>query len=247
MTDDKRLTVLVVDDEPTLCDIIVFDLEDAGYKTLVAHGGYEALEIIKSQRVDAIISDIRMQLGTGIELLEGVKRLMSESPVVLLMSGFSDLTLEDAYDKGAEVVLSKPVKPEQLLTALESALQDAADRFLKRSANVPANVQIDVTLSGDMEPRKARKFNLGRGGMFIGVDAPPSVRPGHVVGFCLRFDGPGLTSIEGDGLVRWIRRQTTSDLPAGIGLEFISLADHCREKVVQVIDGIKTRSFIPKC
>src|SRR3712207_892544 len=95
-----RQRVLVVDDEPLLCDVLVFYLEDAGYETLVAHSGHEALELLSKRPVDAVVSDIRMPSGSGIELLDSIKATMPGKPVVLFMTAHSDITVEEAYHKG---------------------------------------------------------------------------------------------------------------------------------------------------
>ena len=67
-------TVLIVDDEPSLRELLreVFSLERTG-RILTASSGNEALKIIRTTKVDAVISDVRMPDGDGIALLDGIR------------------------------------------------------------------------------------------------------------------------------------------------------------------------------
>lgn len=123
MSDPKKSVVLIVDDEPSLCEILAFNLENAGYETVIANGGYQALEIVKSRAIDVIVSDIRMPNGSGIELLDSIKKIMPDKPVLLFITAYADLSVDTMYKKGAAAVLGKPVKPVELLAEIERALR----------------------------------------------------------------------------------------------------------------------------
>ena len=58
-------TILVVDDEPDLREITSFELEYNGASVITAAGGYEALDIIKKNKINLVISDVRMPDGSG--------------------------------------------------------------------------------------------------------------------------------------------------------------------------------------
>jgi len=100
-------TILVVDDEPVLRDMLVEKLSRAGYKVLAASGGHEAFEVIKANKIHAVVTDVRMAQGNGLELLERTKAYDKSIPVIL-MSGFADFTREGAIEKGATEFLEKP-------------------------------------------------------------------------------------------------------------------------------------------
>lgn len=239
-------TVLVVDDEPDLCEIVGYDLKGAGYEVLTANSGYEALDLVKSRSIDAIISDIRMPNGSGIDLLEGVKQRKTDRPVVLLMTGHSDLTIEDAFDKGAEVVLNKPIVPEHLLSALTSALLTLDERLAKRQLRLKTVLDIELQLPDSIQPMQSKALNVGRGGAFIAMSPGPKAKVGTQVEFRFRWRSEKPQSIEGQGIIRWARTEATASLPAGIGIEFISLSRPSREKLASLINDLKIHAFIPK-
>ena len=71
-------TILIVDDEPDLVAVTAEVLELAGAtRTRCATGGFEALEIIKTEAIDAVVSDVRMPKGTGLDLLRGLATLFT--------------------------------------------------------------------------------------------------------------------------------------------------------------------------
>jgi DNA-binding NtrC family response regulator len=118
----KGKTILVVDDEEMLREAIVFDLRRRGCETLEAGDGKEAFEIVSKHKVDAVISDVRMPKGGGVELLERIRAAYPYWPVVLLVTGFADITEPEAIRKGAIGLLDKPIDRKKMLQALSDAL-----------------------------------------------------------------------------------------------------------------------------
>ena len=101
-------TILVVDDEVDICEQIVMSLELDGYTVLSAFSGNKAFDIMQKQPVDAIISDIRMADGTGIELLERLNLNGSKPNVFFFMTAHSDSDHDELKKMGADEVFSKP-------------------------------------------------------------------------------------------------------------------------------------------
>ncbi len=113
--DLSNYTVLVVDDEKNLCDLLAEEFEDMGMRTLTAYGGREAYEIIQSEKVDVVVSDIKMPDGDGVELLDKIRALDCRVPFVIMMTGYADLTEEDLQAKGAARLYAKPVYIEKIV------------------------------------------------------------------------------------------------------------------------------------
>lgn len=107
-------TVLVVDDEKDLCDILAAELADFGARTLLAHSVSQALELLDRAPVDLVISDIRMPGESGVELLEQVRRRFPQVPVILV-TGFAGITDTEALARGAKAVILKPYDGEELV------------------------------------------------------------------------------------------------------------------------------------
>lgn len=108
-------TILVVDDEADLREILSEEFQDMGATVLSAENGRVAAELARSHKVDIIISDIRMPGGDGVELLKSVREMYPQSPPhVFLVTGFSDLSQSQAIAMGAQGMISKPFNLVQL-------------------------------------------------------------------------------------------------------------------------------------
>ncbi|HJO48128.1 MAG TPA: response regulator, partial [Candidatus Scalindua sp.] len=77
-------TILIADDDESLRRIIEYNLSNKGYRIFLADDGEEALNIFKSEDVDIVITDIKMEKVDGLELLEEIKRLKSNALVIMI-------------------------------------------------------------------------------------------------------------------------------------------------------------------
>src|SRR5688572_3758155 len=102
---------------------MIFDFKRKGFKTLAAGNGVEALALLESNAVDLVISDIQMPGGNGVELLKQVRVRNAAIPVLLFITGFSDLTLEEAYALGADATLCKPFSRKELMDRVMRAIE----------------------------------------------------------------------------------------------------------------------------
>lgn len=108
MLKPSDITVLLVDDEAGILEALSINLALDDFKMLTASCGNEAIEIIKNNKIDFIISDVRMPKGDGVFLLNYVKDHNPDVPHVLLFSGFSEVTAAEAKKLGAIDLISKP-------------------------------------------------------------------------------------------------------------------------------------------
>ncbi|MBC7692606.1 MAG: response regulator [Methylotenera sp.] len=115
--------ILIVDDEPLIREILRFALQFEGHEVLEAESGHRAFELLQSQAVDLVLSDIRMPNGDGIELLANIRAQDAVTPPVVFMTGFSDLSRENAISKGASELIYKPFELDQLLKIITSFLK----------------------------------------------------------------------------------------------------------------------------
>jgi len=115
--------ILVVDDEPDLCDLVSEEFEFAGCKTLRASSGNQAIKVFEGNDIDAVVSDVRMPDGNGIDLLRNIRSSSNPSALVFLVSGFADISKEKALEAGAAAFIGKPYDIGSIcqivLTALE--------------------------------------------------------------------------------------------------------------------------------
>ncbi|VAW39524.1 Two-component system response regulator protein [hydrothermal vent metagenome] len=116
-------TVLVVDDEPNYLIVLSELLRDAGFEVFTAQSGKEALPIVLGADLDVLISDIKMPGMDGIELLENVKNLNRELPVILITAYAEVEKAVEAMRLGAFNYLAKPFPNEALLASVEKAIE----------------------------------------------------------------------------------------------------------------------------
>ena len=246
MREPKDVTILIVDDEAGLRKAISFDFKRRGFNVLEASSGNEAFKIFETQKVDVILSDVRMPSGDGVELLDRIKGVNPTLPVVMFITGFADLSLEDAYDKGADAVFSKPFDRKALMAAVVKTIAPKDVAWgLRKTERIESNFNIELHCPELNLALIGRVLNIGRGGIFVMLKDKFPVVETKVL-FSIHFEQGVIPLLEGNGIVRWIRTQHSEKYPSGCGVEFESLNDVSRLKMIELINDLKTKSFIPK-
>jgi EAL domain-containing protein (putative c-di-GMP-specific phosphodiesterase class I) len=120
---DSKPVVLVVDDEPELVRLSCRILRAAGMEVLPAHNGAEALAVLDSQRVDAIVSDVSMPGMNGVELVRAIRKRDLDVPVIIMTGGATVESAIEAIENGVFRYLLKPVMPDALVDATTRAVQ----------------------------------------------------------------------------------------------------------------------------
>ena len=116
-------TILVVDDQKTVCYSIQRFLQFEGYDVLTAANGVEALSIVNARKPDLVIMDIRMPEMDGLEVLEKIKEDRPELQVIMMTSySTMDMTIQ-AMKLGACDYLAKPFDNDELLIRIKDALK----------------------------------------------------------------------------------------------------------------------------
>lgn len=116
--------LLVVDDEDLLRTSLVKLLTLRGYYVLSAPDGNEALRLIKENRFQLIITDLKMPGMDGMELIQEVQKLSPDTKVVVITAHGEWNTYLEAMGKGVFEYLNKPFKKDELLTVVKKALED---------------------------------------------------------------------------------------------------------------------------
>ncbi len=116
--------ILVVDDEPSIVRLVQGNLERHGFTTETAGNGVEALTRILTNRPDLIISDIVMPEMDGLELLAHIRDdpETRDLPVIFLSQKSADHDVMNGYLQGADMYLSKPFHPSELILIVKRLL-----------------------------------------------------------------------------------------------------------------------------
>jgi DNA-binding NtrC family response regulator len=150
----EQATILIVDDEKHTRDGLRLSLED-DYDVYVASDRAEAMEVLKNERVDVMVTDLRLGADDGMKLIEEALA-MPHKPVVIMMTAYGSVdTAVEAMRRGAYHFVTKPLNIEELDLLIKRAQRS---RTLE-SENVSLKRQVDEKygldrLLGDSEPMK---------------------------------------------------------------------------------------------
>ena len=117
--------VLIVDDDESARILLGAILKTGGHDTSFATSGEEALHAFLRTELDAVVTDLHMPFGGGVELIEAIKGLSPDVPIIAVSGSHGPATLLIAGKAGACATLSKPVDPSDLLAAVQGAVNSA--------------------------------------------------------------------------------------------------------------------------
>ncbi len=112
------LKILVCDDERHIVRLIQVNLERQGYQVITAYDGKEGLEKVKSEKPDLCVLDVMMPYMDGFEVLKNIRRdpETENLPVIMLTAKAQDKDVFEGYHYGADMYLTKPFNPMELVT-----------------------------------------------------------------------------------------------------------------------------------
>ncbi|MEI6305848.1 MAG: HD domain-containing phosphohydrolase, partial [Deltaproteobacteria bacterium] len=141
MPHEQQGTIFVVDDDRYVLDSTATLLREYGFNIIPFSNGQDAVKRFASEPVDMVLTDINMPGMTGIELLEKIRFLDNETPV-LLMTAYADLdTAVQAIQKGAFDFIIKPYRPPYLIHAVEKGIN------YKRLTRIEKNYKHELELT----------------------------------------------------------------------------------------------------
>ena len=123
MTIRKPARLLLVDDDPGLLKLLGMRLVSEGYSVVTAESGPEALRVLGREKVDLVISDLRMDEMDGLQLFIAIKKGLPGMPVIILTAHGSIPDAVAATQQGVFSFLTKPVDKDALYKAIDEALE----------------------------------------------------------------------------------------------------------------------------
>lgn len=109
------MLILIAEDDELILRTIEHKLKKEDYDVIITRNGKEAIEVIKNQEVDLVISDIMMPFASGIEILSTIKAIGKNTPVIMLSSLGQEAVVLDAFELGAADFMIKPFSPNELI------------------------------------------------------------------------------------------------------------------------------------
>ncbi len=134
----KDITILLVDDEPDILEIVGYNLTAEGYNVLTAENGVEAVKLAKKKKPQLIILDVMMPEMDGIEACEQIRKLpdLQNTIITFLTARGEDYSQVAGFDAGADDYITKPIRPKVLVSKVKALLrrlkeEDSSDNVVK--------------------------------------------------------------------------------------------------------------------
>lgn len=115
-------TVLTVDDSDYMREIVAQSLELGDFEVLQAVNGIEALEVLNKNTVDLIVTDINMPEMDGITLIQEVRKINDDVPILVLTTESGESLKKEAMHAGADGWIVKPFQPAKFLSMIEEVM-----------------------------------------------------------------------------------------------------------------------------
>ncbi|MDD5194963.1 MAG: response regulator [Candidatus Omnitrophica bacterium] len=130
--EDKKIEVLITDDEADFRQLMTFWLEFKGYKVLAAANGEEAVKVVQEKKPDIIFMDLRMPVLDGVDAIKKIRTFNKEIPIIIISAYVDDPKAKKAMAYGISGVFYKGADFTEGLSLLESALR--THKKLKKQA-----------------------------------------------------------------------------------------------------------------
>ena len=146
--------ILIVDDEQSMTQFLGIVLRKEGYQVASTNSGKDALEKVRGESFDAVITDIRMPGMDGIQLLEGIKKIDPTLPVVIMTAYASQQSAIDAVNLGAFQYLIKNAKNDEIKLVVRNAIEmrrvRSENQYLKRELKKGHEEKVIIGSSDEM-------------------------------------------------------------------------------------------------
>lgn len=154
-TKPRKYTILVVDDQESLRNLIVTFLSKLGHSCVTAIDGVDALDKMKGNKFDAVVSDIKMPNMDGITLTSKISIQYPELPIMIMTAFEEEDTAGLAICAGARDFIRKPFSLNEFSIRLHKMINDSeAQKRMKRGKDVDKDIQ---EFTNELEPPKQMK------------------------------------------------------------------------------------------
>lgn len=131
-------TILVVDDEEHILELIKFNLETEGYNVLLCDNGEESLSIIENNTIDLVVLDLMLPGINGIEVCKRLKKTeeFEDLPVIMLTAKSEETDRILGLELGADDYITKPFSVRELVARIKAVLRRSENREIKVKENM---------------------------------------------------------------------------------------------------------------
>lgn len=231
----KEASVLLVDDEPVLLDIMKEWLQEMVGAVFCAGDGAQALQVLDAQTINLVITDIRMPVMDGITLLKRMRTRGRYTPGLIFITGFADIDVREAYDLGAEALVEKPLEHDALIDIMQRSLSEPSERWGKQ-LDLSASPILSRSYKSLSSALQEQQIAFGHGGFCIGNTE--FTEAGEQINIALEFLAEGYVLFY-QGIIQWLAAEEER-----MGVELTYVAEESLALTIQLTEG--ARSFIPR-
>ena len=148
--DDSKKKILIVDDEPSIQDLLVFNLEKEGYKTMTASDGEEGITLSLSQNPDLILLDVMLPKADGLTVCKRIRQTMSKVPIIMLSAKGEEIDKILGLEIGADDYMTKPFSIRELIARVKANLRkmdqsdDLSQAGIRSNKVVVGDLKLDL-------------------------------------------------------------------------------------------------------
>ena len=159
----SKQTILVVDDEQDLLDLIEYNLRQEGFNVLKAENGKDGIQAAKEYMPDLVLLDIMMPQMDGIEVCDRMREdsTLSHIPIIFLTARSDEKTEIEGLNKGADDYITKPISTSKLISRIKAVLRRFEETEEKVQKLQVHDLEIDkdryIVTRGDEEFQLPRK------------------------------------------------------------------------------------------
>ncbi|MGX1024460.1 response regulator transcription factor [Flavobacterium sp. CS20] len=163
----KNISILIVDDEPDILEILSYNLSNEGYKVETADNGAKAVKLAKKVKPQLIILDVMMPEMDGIEACEQIRKIKSleDTVIAFLTARGEDYSMVAGFEAGADDYITKPIKPKVLISKVKALLRrfrsDKKEKQIYKVGNITINKDEYKVIKDKTEmPLPRKEFEL---------------------------------------------------------------------------------------
>ena len=149
MKEKSQKTVLVVDDEKPIVDILVYNLKKEGYNTLEASDGEEAINMVVNNKPDLVLLDIMLPKMDGLTVCKKIRHNYS-IPIIMLSAKDEEIDKILGLELGADDYITKPFSVRELIARVKANLRKNDNDYNKSSEDEKDKLQANQILVGDL-------------------------------------------------------------------------------------------------
>jgi len=127
VAEENKVSILIVDDEPSVGDALKLVLESSGYEVVLVDNGLDGLDQARKRRFGFSVVDLFLTDISGFQVIAGIRQLQPQTPILLITAHGGPQVFDEARKLGACAALAKPFPPAEILKIIDSQLHGPTD------------------------------------------------------------------------------------------------------------------------